>query len=192
MNKIRQFFNDIAPTWHNDESDELINSLLNELDIKNGDMVLDLACGKGVMTPYLYERTKNKVVAIDISDNMIAAAKAIHQGNDGLVFICADFLDYDFKEKFDHIIIYNAYPHFLDVEKLSQKAFSLLNKDGHLAIVHSISKEHLNSHHKQKAMGVSRYLEEASIEAKKFKALFNVVKCLDDENKYLILLKANN
>ena len=189
MNKIKAFFDNIASCWDNACDDmHLVNTLLDELNIKNGDMVLDVACGKGIITPLLHDRSQNKVLAIDISDEMIKGAKLKYKGNPDLKFISGDFLEAGFEDQFDYIVMYNAYPHFLDVETLSLVVYKALKKGGHFAIIHSISKEELNSHHEQKAMGVSRYLESAQIEAKKFETQFKLEKCLDD-NAYLIVLK---
>ena len=190
MNNIKAFFNDIAKYWDNAEDDiSRISTLLDELNIKNGDMVLDVGCGKGIITPILHDKSQSKVLAIDISEEMIKGAIEAHKDNDQLEFICGDFLETGFNNKFDYIVIFNAYPHFMDTAKLNDAVYKALRKGGRFAIVHSIGRAELNTHHKQHAMGVSRPLEEASIEAKKFEAKFKIEKCLENANSYLIVLQ---
>ncbi len=191
MNKVKQYFNNIANEWDNAEDDiDFITKLLSHLNIKNDDMVLDVGCGKGIITPILHAFSNREVQAIDISENMINDAKKKYAQNKALTFICDDFITHQFDRKFDYIVVFNAFPHFLDVDAFIKKAHDILNKGGHLAIVHSLSKEEVNSHHEQHAKGVSRPLCEASEECKKFKALFEVEKCLDENNSYLMLFKS--
>ncbi len=190
MNKIKAFFDNIAYCWDNAGDDMIkINALLDELNIKNGDMVLDVACGKGIITPLLNDRSHEKVFAIDLSDEMIKGAKSKYKEHKDLEFISGDFVEAGFEDQFDYIVIYNAYPHFMNVEALSNAAYKALKTNGHLAIIHSIGKDELNTHHKQHAMGVSRPLEAADIEAKKFETQFILEKCLDGKDSYLIVLK---
>ncbi len=189
MNNVKAFFNDIAKYWDNAEDDvSRISALLDELNIKNGDMVLDVGCGKGIITPILNKKSQSKVLAIDISDEMIKGAIEGHKETNELEFICGDFLEAGFNNKFDYIVIFNAYPHFLDTAKLSNAVYKALKEGGRFAIVHSIGRAQLNTHHKQHAMGVSRPLEAALVEAKKFEAQFKIEKCLEDQDKYIIVL----
>ncbi|MCR4875487.1 MAG: methyltransferase domain-containing protein [Clostridia bacterium] len=190
MNNIREFFDSIADQWHNDLSDiKKIESLIDLVGIKVGDDVLDVGCGKGVITPILYQKSQKKVIAMDLSKNMIEGAIECHSDNKDLQFICGDFLESGYNNMFDEIVIFNAYPHFLDIEKLSNVVYNALKGGGRLAIIHSLSKEELNTHHKQHALKVSRPLESADVESKKFKAHFTTKMCLDTDDSYLILLE---
>ena len=190
MNKIKEFFNNVAPSWNNtDNNFEVVDKLVNLLDIRENDKVLDVACGKGFLTPKLYQKSLTKVKAIDLSDKMIDDAKKINNDVSKYEFICGDFLEYEFDTLFDYVVIFNAYPHFLDVESLNEKCAKVLKKGGMLAIMHDISYEELNGHHKAKAMGVSRYISSSKEEANKFLNNFVLVNNFDDNNSYFILLK---
>ena len=188
-NKIKEFFDSIAKDWDNSlDNLEKIESLIDLLGINKGDDVLDVGCGKGIITPLLYKRSQNKVIAMDLSPNMIRGAIEAYGDKSDLHFVCGDFLEAGIENQFDYIVIFNAYPHFMDVEKLSNVVYKALKPNGHFAIIHSLSKEELNTHHKQHAMGVSRPLEAADIEAKKFDPNFKVEKTIDEKDKYLIIL----
>ena len=190
MNNIREFFDSIADQWHNDLSDnKKIESLIDFVGSKVGDDVLDVGCGKGVITPILYQKSQKKVIAMDLSKNMIEGAIECHSDNKDLQFICGDFLESGYNNMFDDIVIFNAYPHFLDVEKLSNVVYNALKRGGRFAIIHSLSKEELNTHHKQHALKVSRPLESATREAEKFNSKFDQVLTIDENDRYIIVLK---
>ena len=188
---IKEFFNNISPYWNNTKDDiNVIKSLLQEAGIKKSEDTLDLGCGKGIITPLIYEITKQKVVAIDVSNKMIDAAKALHNSNN-YEFICDDFYIHNFNTTFDNIIIYNAYPHFLDVDLLAKKCYSLLNDDGKLVIMHSLGRNALNDHHSN-ITKISRNIDTPEQEYNYFKKYFTLEKAIDEENRILILLKKKN
>lgn len=66
--------------------------MVNSLDIKEGAIVLDLACGTGAITSELAKLVgqEGKVIAVDASPGMIAQAK-LKVGNN-VQFICGDML----------------------------------------------------------------------------------------------------
>ena len=191
MDKIKKYFNDISDNWTNESDDiNLIRELIKASPIKKGDSVLDIGCGKGILTPYLYEVTKKKVIAIDIADKMIEGAKIKYNENSNYEFICDDFLVHDFNELFDALVVYNAYPHFLDVVAFNNKASKLLKNKGYLILMHSLGREKLNMHH-HNVMEISRILEEPKKEFEYFKSDFALIKSLDMENCYLMVLEKN-
>ena len=189
MDKIKKFFNDISDNWTNeDDNISLIRELIKLSPINEGDDVLDVGCGKGIITPYLYEVTKSKVVAIDIADKMIEGALSKYQGNPNYEFICDDFISHSFKKQFDVIVVYNAYPHFLDVAAFNNKARSILKKSGYLVIMHGLGRELLARHHKN-VMDISRLIDSPNKESELFKDDFKLVKSLDEEDRYLMVLE---
>ncbi len=193
MDKIKEFFNTIAQNWENSDNNyDVIDKLIKLVNIKKDADVLDLGCGKGVVTNRLYEYTGKQVYAIDVSEKMIEGALENYQDSNKYKFICGDFYNYNFDKSFDYIIIFNAYPHFMDVEGLAKRAYDLLNNNGHLVVMHDCPKELLNSHHKAKAMGVSRYLTDVKDEASLFNKYFDTVKTIDNnECFYMEFIKKN-
>ena len=100
-----------------------------------------------------------------------------------------DFLDYKFENKFDKIIIFNAFPHFLDKDALAKKAYELLDDFGYLIIMHDLGKERLNNHHNEKAKDISCGLNNPDEEYKYFSKYFILEKSIDEEDRYLMVLK---
>jgi ubiquinone/menaquinone biosynthesis C-methylase UbiE len=52
-------------------------AMIDELVIKPGDRVLDVACGTGIVARLAYERARSQVVGIDLSPPMVALARQI-------------------------------------------------------------------------------------------------------------------
>lgn len=187
--EIEEFFDQLAPTWdkRNTTSPEELNVLLDKIPLEEGMKVLDVACGTGILTGLLAKRVKTKVVGIDISSNMIEIANQKYKDIQDVEFIKSDFLDYPI-ENIDLIMIHNAYPHFLDPQKVKEEAYRILNQNGYLVILHSLSRTSLNKHHSN-VMHVSRVLEEPEKEQKIYFPEFRSIKIEEDDSHYLIVLQ---
>ena len=83
-------------------------SVLELLDIKPGERVLDLGCGTGHLTSKIREHGAD-VKGIDASEDMIAKAK---EGFPGIDFEVADAADFHFDESFDAVFS-NAVLHWI-------------------------------------------------------------------------------
>ena len=86
-------------------------------------------------------------------------------------------------------IIYNAYPHFLDPIKLSNKLYEILNENGSFAIIHSMNREKLNQHHGNVNHNVCRDIKELNEEIKYFTNNFDIVLVKETNNS--IIIKGN-
>ncbi len=83
-------------------------SVLELLDIKPGERILDLGCGTGPLTNKIKEHGA-EVIGIDASEDMIAKAK---ESFPGLTFLVADAADFHFDEPFDAVFS-NAVLHWV-------------------------------------------------------------------------------
>ena len=185
--QVKDFFNKVAITYTHDDSIE-IDELLDSLKLEKFPRILDIGCGKGIISDKLLKRNKGEVIAIDLSDKMIEFAKEANQKSK-VKFINADFYEFNDEKPFDMIICFDAFPHFLDIENYVKKAASLIKKDGQLIIAHDIGRSQLNEHHHVHAMGVSRPLKDPITEAKSFEKYFKVVLANEGNNYYHIFLK---
>ncbi len=188
MDKIEHFFDEKAKTWDDSDNHSLgiKDELINHAHINKGDHVLDVACGTGVITELLFKKSLVDVDAIDLSSEMINIAKNKYLNNDKLHFIHENFLDYLPNKKYDKLIVYNAYPHFLNVNEFVKKCFELLNRNGVLLIIHSLSRNELNSHHEAHAKKVSRILDNVEIESKRFDKYFDILEAFEDDTKIVM------
>ncbi len=83
-------------------------SVLELLDVKPGERILDLGCGTGHLTNKIREHGAD-VTGIDASKEMIAKAK---EGFPGIDFMVADAADFHFDEPFDAVFS-NAVLHWV-------------------------------------------------------------------------------
>ena len=104
-----------------------IKGMLPEL---KGKRILDLGCGNGTMSKYFVDNGASYVLALDLSENMIAEAKEKHSAPN----ITYDVLGMEqidtIKEKFDLVFSSLAFHYIEDFDKLTSDINNLLNKDG--------------------------------------------------------------
>ena len=136
---VRNFFNKLAPGWDADmiRNDEVIDIILNNAGVSEGKKILDVACGTGVLINDYLKRNVDSVTAIDISEKMLSIAKSKFDAAN-VRFICGDAENYDFKETFDAIVIYNAFPHFPNSQTLIEHLSRYLNRGGILTVAQPI------------------------------------------------------
>ena len=190
MNKqdVIAFFDRLAPQWDADmvKSDELIGKILDGAQVGPGKTVLDVACGTGVMIPYYLERGA-KVTGIDISGEMVRIAR---EKFPQVRILCADVETTAFGEKFDCIVVYNAFPHFPEPERLIAALSAQLKPGGTLTVAHGMSRAHIDSHHSGSASKVSiGLMHEDALEALLSRYLRVTVKISDDRMYQLTAMK---
>ena len=156
MNKqdVITFFDRLAPQWDADmiRHDDVIATILDNAGIVPGVDVLDVACGTGVLFPDYLSRNVGSLTAIDISPEMAKLAQSKFPQAE---VICADVENTDFGRKFDCIVVYNAFPHFPEPEKLIQTLSGLLKEGGMLTVAHGMSRAAIDHHHEGTASKVS-------------------------------------
>lgn len=185
---IIEFFDYLAESWDADmvKSDEIINRILDGAKMKEGQAVLDVASGTGVMFDYYLSRGAKRVVGVDISPKMCQIAAEKYSDNKKVEVISADVCEYPFKEKFDLIVVYNAFPHFPDPEGLIKCLVSLLNEGGRLTIAHGESREKIDMRHKGSASKVSLGLMEAEELKKLFEPYLKIETVISDDTMYQV------
>lgn len=191
MNEIRDYFDTLANSWDAMEKkkDEEILPLLKKIGIQKGDYILDLGCGTGRITGLLHSLSDAPVFGLDISSNMISLAEKKYEGKEYAHFEVGDFLTQSFQKPFDVIVIYNAYPHFLNVEELSSSLAKNLKEGGRFAIVHSLSREQLSHVHSGCDHKTTRILSSPLEEGKHFEKQFDILLAEEDDSSFLIVGK---
>lgn len=166
---IVAFFDRCAPQWDAEmiRNDEIIGEILDGAEIKEGKHILDVACGTGVLVPDYLSRDVATVTGIDISTEMVKIAcdkfsreKAIcgnfsQEDLAKVKFICGDVEEADFEQQFDCIMIYNAFPHFPEPERLIHGLVRFLKPEGTLTVAHGMSRAMIDRHHEGVASKVS-------------------------------------
>ena len=187
MQEVEKFFDTQAQDWdmrlvRNEES---ISRILTNASLGKYMAVLDVACGTGVLVPDYIERGLDPVYCLDISGEMIKVAKAKFPGTE-VKFVCDNPCSYEPGRKFDRIIIFNAFCHFPEPEKLIAHLSKLLKKNGMLVVAQDLSRQELNAYHAKYAPNESIELMPAEELKELFEKYLRVTTCIDDEQMYQV------
>lgn len=142
------FFDERAGEWDAGmvRSDEKIGRILDNAKVTAGSRVLDIACGTGVLIGDYLRRNVESVTAVDISPEMVRIAREKFP-QENVRFVCGDAETAPLGEGFDAIVIYNAFPHFPDPERLVARLAALLAPGGRLTVAHGSSRADIDAHH---------------------------------------------
>jgi demethylmenaquinone methyltransferase/2-methoxy-6-polyprenyl-1,4-benzoquinol methylase len=147
----REFFNQMAESWDDIccKPEEKIRHVIESTGLSKGDNVLDIGSGTGVLIPYIEDKVgeTGRITALDVSENMISISKKKNKYKN-LDFEISDYYKYNSDDKYDCIMAYSCYPHFIDKKKFFQKSFDLLRQNGKIIIAHVEGKETINSNHR--------------------------------------------
>ena len=190
MNKsdVIEFFDQCAPWWDADQipKDAIINRILDNAGVREGQDILDVACGTGVLFPFYLERNVKSVTGIDISHEMAKLAASKHAQFENIQVVCGDVEETRFNRKFDNIMVYNAFPHFPDPERLIATLAGLVKEGGHVTVAHSASREQIDDHHKGSASKVSNGLMHAEELKAIFEPFFEVEIVISSQEMYQV------
>jgi 2-polyprenyl-3-methyl-5-hydroxy-6-metoxy-1,4-benzoquinol methylase len=95
-------------------------------NIEPQDAVLDIGCGTGALT-YDIAKKARSVTAIDINKDSVEFAKR-NFGRQNIKYIYADATRFDFREKFDTIILSNTLEHIANRRDFLSKIGRLANR----------------------------------------------------------------
>ncbi len=191
MSLISSYFDSIAGEWDSWElphSQEKRKALVHSLSLRKGDKVLDVACGTGTLTELLAQEVNAPVLGIDISERMIEKAKENHSKNPMVSFVAQDFYTFE-GEGYDAVILFNAYPHFLDVVRLGKAAFHALKRGGIWCILLDEGRNELQSYAAHRDPTLSRDIASPLEEALFYHDDFDVIEAKEDCHSYRLILR---
>lgn len=188
---VIDFFDRAAAQWDAEmiRSDEIIGLILDHAGIGPGQDVLDVACGTGVLIPDYLARDAASVTGIDISPEMARIAREKFS-QEKVRILCGDVEELDAEQLFDAVVVYNAFPHFPDPERLIGKLSSLLKPGGRLTVAHGMSRAMIDHRHDGPPSKVSVGLMHEDALADLFSRYLTVtVKCSDDRMYQVVGVK---
>ena len=112
----------------------------------------------------------------------IAARKV--EGDSLFELQCRDLFEMT-QETFDRIIIYNAYPHFMEKDKVVQKVAELLNPSGRFIVAHGACREKINGCHTNVPKEITSGLLSAKEESRLWETCFSIDILIDTEQFYM-------
>lgn len=186
--EVSAFFDSLADSWDNDmiKIQWKIDKILDVAEVTEGKKVLDVACGTGVLISDYLRRNVKKCIAVDFSERMIEIAKNKFSQYDNVELLCADAEQYEFPEKYDCVVIYNAFPHFADRKQLFENLSKCLENGGRITVAHGMSREALIKHHSGSAEKVSTVLPEGEELAEIMKPCFDTDTIISTDEIYIV------
>ncbi len=184
---VKAYFDGQAGHWDARSHHEpgKLRRIVRACDLHAGQRVLDVACGTGILFPWLLAHDPSLLMGIDLSERMTDIARQKYCDK-RLRIVTADYYQLE-AGAFDRIIIYNAYPHFFNKERFAEKTRDLLAPGGRFVIAHDKGRESLNAMHE--ARGVCLYsvpLMSASEERRWFEPYFEIDTCMDSNDIYVL------
>lgn len=147
------FFNEHASRWDDLEVEDIglrLARVVSMSKAQEGERVLDVGTGTGVLIPHILRvvGSHGSIVAVDISPEMIAVAKA--KGfPENVEFLLADIEKTGLpSNSFDRVICNAAFPHFTDKSRALSEMIRMLRPGGTLVISHPIGREAVNNLHR--------------------------------------------
>jgi len=189
----QDFYSEHAECWdmHDTRDTKKISYVLDLLELKGGEDILDVGTGTGVLIPFYERHGPAHVKAIDTSEKMISVArekypKDIHNNVD---FVVQDLYDLDERSVYDRVVCYSCFPHFRDQSTAIIILASTLKDGGILAILHSESREYIRYMHESRGEAVPHdALPDLAVMERMFiDAGLSVVMKRDDEEYYFVI-----
>ena len=137
-----KIWNEIAPRYHkrwasvNKGPFQSTKKLIELVKINKNDMVLDVACGTGVVTKQIQKKVGNAghAIGVDTSTTAIKIAKKCNEKIKNLDFVNIDAENFSFSKKFDIITCQYALFFFPNAEKALKNMKNSLKKSGKIGI----------------------------------------------------------
>ena len=189
------FFDALAPHWDDNEinsTPERVKSILSKLPLDQGQNILDLGTGTGILIPYLSQIVgyNGKVVGIDLSGEMLSRAREKYGFLENVELLKLDFEEELIPGKYDVVMMFCVYPHLHRPSETIEWLFKMnVKDDGCVVIAFSSDEKFINNiHHERKSE--SDHLPPASILAGQIASWGYTTKVLaSDSNEYIVIIR---
>jgi ubiquinone/menaquinone biosynthesis C-methylase UbiE len=150
----KNFFDDHAASWdehHHRGMEAELGSLVRSFGLSEGDSVLDVGTGAGVLLPFLQEAVGpgGRVAAMDFAFRMLEEAKRRSVSHvKSLVNASVEAIPFG-ASVFDQITCFSSFPHFPNKDRALIEMVRVLKPGGSLSIAHLKSSEELRHLHQE-------------------------------------------
>jgi ubiquinone/menaquinone biosynthesis C-methylase UbiE len=153
MGDLRDYFDHHALSWdemlkYNERASDLLE-VINWFGLLEGDRVLDVGTGTGILLPLIRQAIgpKGMLIGFDFSFKMLEKAK-LRRCSGEKILINATIESLPFRaDLFDQIICFSAFPHFPNKAEALFEMVRVLKSQGSLYIAHLKSVEEINQFH---------------------------------------------
>ena len=184
---VTEFFDSAAAGWDAQlvRNEAAIAQILDYAGVRPGVLVLDVACGTGVLIPDYLARGAAHITAIDIAPEMVRITREKFP-QENVTVLCGDAARMELAVQFDCIVVYNAFPHFPEPERLIAHLAGLLAPGGTLTVAHGFSWKTLDAHHRRTAKNVSNGIPPAAELAALLGRYLSVMAQISNDELYLV------
>ena len=154
MRDRKDYFDRHASSWdqklrYEERASQLLE-VVKWFELNQGDSVLDVGTGTGILLPLLREAIgpNGRLLAMDFSFKMLKEAKR-RLGLGEKILFNASVETIPFRaNQFDRVTCFSAFPHFPHKAQALSEMARVLKNDGRLFIAHLNSVEEINQFHK--------------------------------------------
>jgi len=156
----KNFFDKHAASWderHHRGDEPELDRLVRSFELCEGDSVLDVGTGTGVLLPLIREAVGpgGKVAAMDFAFRMLEEAKRRSAPHvESLVNASVEAIPFP-ASVFDQVTCFSSFPHFPNKERALHEMVRVLKAGGCLSIAHLKSIEEIRQLHRQLGGAVS-------------------------------------
>ena len=151
MNK-KEYFNKMADNWEAQFTSQemLFLNLAPKFGLKEGQRILDVGTGTGILIPFLLKEVgpSGHITAIDYAEKMISTCERKFGSNPNITFKVDDIEASSLPSShFDAVVCFGLFPHLEHKDQALSQLNRVLRVAGKLIIAHALSSSEIQTRH---------------------------------------------
>ena len=196
MTNRQSFFNEMAKTWdtrfQTQELEKFLKQLVPKFGLINGQKILDVGTGTGILIPFLLRAIgpTGHITAIDYAEKMIKVCRSKYGNFSNVSFTVQKIEQIDYaSESFDAVTCFGLFPHLENRQEILCQLNRVLKQGGKLIIAHALSSKEIKAHHHDSSAAVKKDVLPSRSEMRRLlkQAGFHRIRISDKPGCYLCL-----